>query len=35
MNICQNCQNKFSLDVGGFILDELTFCQFCDPEEGN
>jgi hypothetical protein len=35
MNTCANCQSRFSLDQGGFIWDELAFCEFCDPEEAN
>lgn len=35
MNTCQNCLENFSFDVGGFIWDEMTFCQFCDPEDAN
>jgi hypothetical protein len=35
MNTCQNCLENFSLEIGGFIWDGLSFCEFCDPEGGN
>jgi hypothetical protein len=33
MNTCRNCENKFSLEDGGFVWDGLVFCELCDPKE--
>jgi hypothetical protein len=33
MNTCQDCKTKFDLSEGGFIWNELVFCELCDPEE--
>lgn len=32
MSICADCNNKFSLDDGGFLWQGLVFCENCDPE---
>ena len=33
MNTCANCKSEFDLSEGGFIWNELVFCELCDPEE--
>jgi hypothetical protein len=33
MNTCQDCKTKFDLSEGGFIWNELVFCELCDPEQ--
>jgi hypothetical protein len=33
MNTCQDCKTKFDLSEGGFIWNELVFCELCDPLE--
>ena len=32
MSKCANCNEIINWDEGGFIWDELNFCEFCDPE---
>lgn len=35
MSICQDCKTTFDLEDGGFIWNELAFCEQHDPEEEN
>lgn len=33
MSKCADCKDEIGWDHGGFIWDELVFCEFCDPHE--